>query len=183
MAGHTTGGRSEKSDEVTAIPLKKRNGCHRSGRRNSGRILLLRKRGQLQERNDRHGQRLPLILGVGGDRSRRNRGGRPISRDTTRQCLAILAITGASLCHLRTCARSEWRQCNGRTCHQDKSQKQRDRNSQRLQCHAGSLLASKPSTLHTLAYRTERGKTLIRRLSEGWPGQPALPDGILRLSS
>jgi hypothetical protein len=30
MAGHTTGGRSESSDEVTAIPLEKWNGCQRS---------------------------------------------------------------------------------------------------------------------------------------------------------
>ena len=33
MAGHTTGGKMKKSDEVTAIPLEKRNGCQRSGRR------------------------------------------------------------------------------------------------------------------------------------------------------
>jgi hypothetical protein len=48
MAGHTTGGENENSDEVTAIPLEKRNGSQRN-RRNGARKYCNRKRWQRQE--------------------------------------------------------------------------------------------------------------------------------------
>ena|SRR5579863_3176473 len=131
MAGHTTGGRSEKSDEVTAIPLKKRNGRRRSGRRNLGRVYLLMERVKLKERNDRHCQRLPLILSVGGDRSRRNGGGRRISRSTTLWCRAMLAIAAARLGYMFS-GPGQRRPRNNRVRHQEKSQQQRDRNSHGL---------------------------------------------------
>jgi hypothetical protein len=39
MAGHTTGGKVGKSDEVAAIPLEKRNGNYRERRRKIGSQL------------------------------------------------------------------------------------------------------------------------------------------------
>lgn len=48
MAGHTTGGAKENSDEVTAIPLEKRNGSQRNGRNGAGKFYN-GKRWQRQE--------------------------------------------------------------------------------------------------------------------------------------
>jgi len=63
-AGHTTGGNREKSDEVRAIPLKKRNARRLSGRSSASWQFVRRKQRQRQPGGNWRCQRLPLILGL-----------------------------------------------------------------------------------------------------------------------
>src|SRR5262245_57391000 len=75
MAGHTTGGRREVSEEVTAIPLEERNVSHRKGRTRGGGWFTDRPHGRQRQPSNRSGQSVDLIL-----RSRRKWSGGDWSR-------------------------------------------------------------------------------------------------------
>jgi hypothetical protein len=131
-------------------------------------MLVTQGRWQRQNGNNRHCQRLQLILGRGRDRDGRNRNGRRIWFGTALRSLAVFAIAAARACHGRLRGGGQRRHCNGRACHQDKSQQQRDRNSCELQCHVCSFQSPlKRNDIQTIAEHVPDARILFR-FSTAW---------------
>src|SRR5260221_13532753 len=69
IAGHTTDGMEEISEEVTAIPLEKRDGCHRGVRLGADGQVIRRAKGRHDRRDEGRRQRVKLTLRSRGERS------------------------------------------------------------------------------------------------------------------
>ena len=101
IAGHTTGGR-RNSDEITAVPLKERHGCHGCGRNRAHERSIRKRRRRGEQRNDRHHQRLQFALGIGRQTGGRDRGGRSSRRhaaNSRRAMRQLAAYLAAALLH------------------------------------------------------------------------------------
>jgi hypothetical protein len=102
-------------------------------------MLVRQGRGQSQNGNGRHCQRLQFILEGGGNRDGRNRNGRRVWFGAALRRLTVPAISAAGVCHRRLRGDGRRRQDGDGSRRQDKSQQQRDYDSSELQCHACSF--------------------------------------------